>query len=119
MAVCLYHAPDHLWTIPLRLSELLPNSRFTLRTYCGDGVGLRLLLHSELAPPASAEVLILQELLFPNSTLIRAAVLRSCLPGTPREEGTGTSLPKAWKRMSRPASDRTEDVALATRPEAR
>jgi len=37
MAVCLYHAPDHLWTIPLRLSELLPNSRFTLRTYCGDG----------------------------------------------------------------------------------
>jgi FkbM family methyltransferase len=37
MAVCLYHAPDHLWKIPLRLSELLPNSQFTLRTYCGDG----------------------------------------------------------------------------------
>jgi FkbM family methyltransferase len=37
MAVCLYHAPNHLWTIPLRLNELLPNSRFTLRTYCGDG----------------------------------------------------------------------------------
>jgi FkbM family methyltransferase len=37
MAVCLYHAPDHLWTIPLRLNELLPDSRFTLRTYCGDG----------------------------------------------------------------------------------
>jgi FkbM family methyltransferase len=37
MGVCLYHAPDHLWTIPLRLNELLPNSRFTLRTYCGDG----------------------------------------------------------------------------------
>jgi FkbM family methyltransferase len=37
MAVCLYHAPDHLWRIPLRLSELLPDSRFTLRTYCADG----------------------------------------------------------------------------------
>jgi FkbM family methyltransferase len=37
MAVCLYHAPDHLWSIPLRLSELLPDSRFTIRTYCADG----------------------------------------------------------------------------------
>jgi len=37
MAVCLYHAPDHLWSIPLRLNELLPDSRFTLRTYYADG----------------------------------------------------------------------------------
>ena len=37
VAVCLYHAPDHLWSIPLRLSELLPDSRFTLRTYVADG----------------------------------------------------------------------------------
>jgi FkbM family methyltransferase len=37
MAVCLYHAPDHLWSIPLRLNELLPNSRFSLRTYYADG----------------------------------------------------------------------------------
>ena len=37
MAVCLYHAPDHLWSIPLRLSELLPDSRFSLRTYVADG----------------------------------------------------------------------------------
>lgn len=37
MAVCVYHAPDHLWSLPLRLNELLPNSRFTLRTYCFDG----------------------------------------------------------------------------------
>lgn len=37
MAVCLYHAPDHLWRIPLRLAELLPDSRFTLRTYSADG----------------------------------------------------------------------------------
>jgi len=37
MAVCVYHAPDHLWRIPLQLNELLPDSRFTMRTYCGDG----------------------------------------------------------------------------------
>jgi FkbM family methyltransferase len=37
MAVCVYHAPDHLWSIPLQLNELLPNSRFTLRTYYADG----------------------------------------------------------------------------------
>jgi FkbM family methyltransferase len=37
MAVCAYHAPDHLWSIPLQLNELLPNSRLTLRTYCSDG----------------------------------------------------------------------------------
>jgi FkbM family methyltransferase len=37
LAVCVYHAPDHLWTLPLRLNELLPQSRLTLRTYCSDG----------------------------------------------------------------------------------
>lgn len=37
MAVCVYHLPDHLWSIPLRLDELLPDSRFTLRTYASDG----------------------------------------------------------------------------------
>jgi len=37
MAVCVYHAPDHLWKIPLLLNEFLPDSRFTMRTYCGDG----------------------------------------------------------------------------------
>jgi FkbM family methyltransferase len=37
MAVCVYHVPDHLWSIPLRLHELLPESRLTLRTYCADG----------------------------------------------------------------------------------
>lgn len=37
MAVCVYHAPDHLWSLPLRLNELLPNSRFTMRTYYSDG----------------------------------------------------------------------------------
>jgi FkbM family methyltransferase len=37
MAVCVYHAPDHLWNIPLQLNELLPEFRLTLRTYCYDG----------------------------------------------------------------------------------
>ncbi len=37
MAVCVYHCPDHLWSIPLLLNEILPNSRFTMRTYCADG----------------------------------------------------------------------------------
>ncbi len=37
MAVCVYHAPHHLWSIPLQLNELLPESRLTLRTYCADG----------------------------------------------------------------------------------
>lgn len=37
MAVCLYHCPDHLWSIPLLLNEILPNSRFTMRTYYADG----------------------------------------------------------------------------------
>jgi FkbM family methyltransferase len=37
MAVCAYHAPDHLWSIPLQLNELLPEFRLTLRTYCSDG----------------------------------------------------------------------------------
>jgi FkbM family methyltransferase len=38
LAVCLYHAPDHLWRIPFQLSQLLPNSWFTLRTYNADGL---------------------------------------------------------------------------------
>jgi FkbM family methyltransferase len=37
LAVCLYHTPDHLWRIPLWLNDLLPGSRFTLRTYSADG----------------------------------------------------------------------------------
>jgi FkbM family methyltransferase len=37
LAVCAYHCPDHLWSIPLQLEELLPASRLTLRTYCADG----------------------------------------------------------------------------------
>lgn len=37
LAVCAYHCPDHLWSIPIQLADLLPGSRLTLRTYCSDG----------------------------------------------------------------------------------
>ena len=37
IAVCLYHCPDHLWSVPLLLNEILPKSRFTMRTYYADG----------------------------------------------------------------------------------
>ncbi|MGB8356503.1 MAG: FkbM family methyltransferase [Chthoniobacteraceae bacterium] len=33
LAVCVYHHPDHLWTIPLYLRELLPLHRISLRYY--------------------------------------------------------------------------------------
>ena len=37
LAVCVYHMPNHLWRIPLRLRELLPDSLLTLRTHTADG----------------------------------------------------------------------------------
>jgi len=37
LAVCVYHAPDHLWQIPRILNEILPNSLLTLRAHCADG----------------------------------------------------------------------------------
>lgn len=38
LAVCVYHAPDHLWSLPIQLHEMLPDSRLTLRTYNADGL---------------------------------------------------------------------------------
>lgn len=38
LAVCVYHLPDHLWSIPLQLKRLLPDARITLRTYNADGL---------------------------------------------------------------------------------
>jgi FkbM family methyltransferase len=38
LAVCVYHAPDHLWSLPLQLHDLLPDSQLTLRTYNADGL---------------------------------------------------------------------------------
>jgi len=37
LAVCVYHVPDHLWRIPLKLHELVPDATFTMRTYSADG----------------------------------------------------------------------------------
>lgn len=37
LAVCVYHAPDHLWSIPIKLHELLPDAHLTLRPYNFDG----------------------------------------------------------------------------------
>lgn len=38
LAVCVYHAPNHLWSIPLQLHEMLPDAHLTLRTYNADGL---------------------------------------------------------------------------------
>jgi FkbM family methyltransferase len=37
LAVCVYHRQDHLWRIPLILSEMRAGYRLTLRSYCIDG----------------------------------------------------------------------------------
>ena len=37
LAVCVYHLPDHLWKVPIKVHELLPDSELTLRTYNADG----------------------------------------------------------------------------------
>jgi len=37
LAVCVYHHPDHLWSIPLLLNELVPESRLTIRSHMLDG----------------------------------------------------------------------------------
>jgi len=37
LAICVYHAPDHLWRVPLLLNELLPGSRLSLRSHMLDG----------------------------------------------------------------------------------
>jgi FkbM family methyltransferase len=36
LAVCLYHSPEHLWTIPLFLKALVPEYRLYLRRYSDD-----------------------------------------------------------------------------------
>jgi FkbM family methyltransferase len=37
-AVCVYHRPDDLWSLPLRLNKLAPNHRLYLRTQGEDGM---------------------------------------------------------------------------------
>ena len=38
LAVCGYHAPDHLWRVPTALKRLAPDSELFLRTHCADGL---------------------------------------------------------------------------------
>jgi len=37
LAICLYHLQDHLWNIPLLISELCPSYRLFIRPHEGDG----------------------------------------------------------------------------------
>jgi len=36
LAICLYHAQEHLWEIPLHLKSLVPDYRLFLRRYCDE-----------------------------------------------------------------------------------
>jgi FkbM family methyltransferase len=36
LAICVYHVQDHLWTLPLAVSELVDDYRFVLRRYLSD-----------------------------------------------------------------------------------
>jgi hypothetical protein len=40
VAVCVYHRPEDLWTIPLFLHEVLPEHRMYLRAHAWDGFEL-------------------------------------------------------------------------------
>ena len=37
LAICVYHTPNDLWRIPLLIRDIVPNYRFHLRMYEGDG----------------------------------------------------------------------------------
>lgn len=37
LAVCVYHAPEHLWEIPLQVADMTPGYRYHLRRYEQDG----------------------------------------------------------------------------------
>jgi FkbM family methyltransferase len=38
LAICGYHAPDHLWLVPRSLREIAPDSLLYLRSHCVDGL---------------------------------------------------------------------------------
>jgi FkbM family methyltransferase len=40
LAICVYHAQDHLWRIPLAIRELLPDSQMFIRAHRADGLDL-------------------------------------------------------------------------------
>jgi hypothetical protein len=37
LAICVYHTQNDIWRIPLLLHEMLPQHKFYLRGYEGDG----------------------------------------------------------------------------------
>jgi hypothetical protein len=37
LAICAYHKPDDLWSLPLLIKEMVPGHRMFLRSYEGDG----------------------------------------------------------------------------------
>ena len=40
LAICAYHLQDHLWKVPARMHELMPDSRLLLRPHRADGFDL-------------------------------------------------------------------------------
>ena len=40
LAICAYHLQDHLWRVPLRIREMLPDARLAMRLHCTDGFDL-------------------------------------------------------------------------------
>ena len=40
LAICAYHTQNHMWEIPIRIRELLPEYRLFLRMHCVDGFDL-------------------------------------------------------------------------------
>ncbi len=38
LAICSYHRPDHLWSVPAKLNNLLPDSALFIRSHCADGL---------------------------------------------------------------------------------
>jgi FkbM family methyltransferase len=40
LAICAYHTQDHLWRVPRRIRDLMPDARLVLRPHCVDGFDL-------------------------------------------------------------------------------
>ena len=62
LAVCVYHVPDHLWSIPMRLHELAAGLEIDAPNIQRGWTGLRLLLHPELSL-SDLELLVIRDLI--------------------------------------------------------
>jgi FkbM family methyltransferase len=40
LAICAYHSQDHLWLIPQRIHDLMPEAKLIIRPHCVDGFDL-------------------------------------------------------------------------------